>query len=564
MFVLADIEWMTNAAGHFSPTQLAAIRVDGDWNEVARFHALIRPRDGEFHDWSHVSYSGATPADFLHARNAHNVLVSFLNWLAEDDVVLWWYNESDKVFNKLHRLILKRRFEKRTISIQDYVYAFLHGQPKAHGNAYQIAEARGILTNPTLKHYAINDAEVMRKLMKKIAYPQSDLLKPVVRPEIARKPEKPSSELPYQYDAATNMIHLKDCPALPKCAADTIGFETWKAPLKKGFRPCDCCKEDYRAAFRKRNMDILDRTQYTYVYTKNSTVFHKYSCGIMLSAKSILGAKKHETVVGTGRKPCKLCNPSPEDVYRPLPLQEKISRLQKKTKKLVSKEDAKAILRHRVAVEERDRSLKDVTLTEQERNDVFTLTQPRFAFWRGKGYRTFHLRACPKLRELANLRGFATYKEAVSAGYAPCRKCKPTAKHDVKLSIPITNQVRTDEKIEDLEGLCRKAGYPYHRESAYLYLETPVGKWRIHVSESPVKLDHINLVKTPGTNEYHEQPRIFLSFLDTFHYIKRHDENLAKKLSERLLPSKSSFPVPTHKGQRRIHSSDLTLPSTEE
>ena len=532
MFVLSDIEWITNAAGHYSPTQLAAIRVDGDWNETARFHSFIRPRDGEFHDWTHVAYSGGNPVDFLRARNAHNVLESFLDWLAEDDIVLWWYNESDQVFNKLHRLILKTRFAKRTISIQDYVYAFLHGQPKSRGNAYQIAEARGILTNPSLKHYAINDAEVMRKLMKKIAYPQKDLLKPVVRPDVVHKPSKQFAELPYRYDTATNMIHLKDCPALSKDEAVTIGFESWKAPLKKGVKPCGCCKEEYRIAFRERNMDILERTQYTYVYTKDSMVFHKYSCGVMLSAKSILGSRKYETVIKTGRKPCKLCNPSPEDVYRPLPPQEKIARLQKKTKKTVSREDARAILRQRVAAEERDRRLKDDTLTEQERNDVFTLTQPRFAFWSGQGYRTFHLRTCPKLRELSNLRGFATYKEAVSTGYTPCRKCKPTTKHDVKVSIPITNQVRPDEKIEDLETLCREAGYSHHRDGPYLYLETPVGKWRIHVSESPVKLDHINLVKTPKINQYHEQPRIFLSFLDAFQYIKRHDKKLEREKSE--------------------------------
>lgn len=83
-----------------------------------------------------------------------------------------------------------------------------------------------------------------------------------------------------------------------------------------------------------------------------------------------------------------------------------------------------------------------------------------------------------------------------------------------------------------MEAMCTEAGYQYHREGAYLYLETPVGKWRINVSESPVKLDHINLVKTPGTKRYHEQPRIFLSYIDTFDYIKRHDEELAKKAAE--------------------------------
>lgn len=532
MFVLTDIEWLTNAAGHFSPTQLAAIKVDEEWNEIDRFDAFIRPRDSEFHDWKHVAYTGGTASEFLHARNAHNVLQSFMEWLSDDDTILWWYEESDAVFKKLVSLILKTKITNKTVTINEYVYAYLHGEKHSRGNAYKIAEARDVDTNPSLKHCSINDAIVMQKLMQRIGYPQADLMKPVVRPEKEMKPSKQSLDLPYQYDPATNTIHIKECPTLQSGEILTQGFETWKTPLKKSFKPCECCKEEYQRAFRERNMDILERTQYTFVYAADSKVFHKYTCGVMLSAKSILGTRKYETVVNTGRTPCKLCNPTPEDVYRPIPQQLKIARLQKRPKQMVAKEDAKAILRQKVAFEERYRRLSDDTLTKQERDDIYTLTQPRFAFWVGQGYQTFHLRSCPKLQEVTNLRGFGTYKDAIRAGYTPCRKCKPTAKHDIKVSIPITNRVREDEKVEDLETLCAEAGYAHHREGAYLYLETPVGKWRINVSESPVKLDHINLVKTPGVKKYHEQPRIFLSFIDTFDYIKRHDDELERKAAE--------------------------------
>ena len=532
MFVLTDIEWMTNTAGHFSPTQLAAIKVDAEWNEVDRFASFIRPRDSEFHDWKHVAYTGGTATEFLHARNAHNVLQSFLEWLAKDDIILWWYDESDTVLKKLVSLIFKTKLSNKTVAINEYVYSFLAGQQNSRGNAYKIAQARGIETNADQMHYAMNDAIVMRKLMKKIGYPQADLLKPVVREKKEWYPSEQSKELPYQYDPKTNTVHYKDCPELLISGAITKGYETWKTPLKKGYKPCDCCKEEYQKAFRERNLDTLERTQYTYVYAPNSKIFHRYSCGIMLSAKSILGTRKYETVIRTGRTSCKICNPTPGDIYRPLPAQLKIARLQKNTKKMVAKEDAKAILRQKVAAEERYRRLKDDSLSQQERNDIFTLTQPRFAFWVGQGYQTFHLRTCPKLQEVSNLRGFGTYKEATRAGYTPCRKCRPTAKYDIKVSIPITNRVREDEKVEDLEAMCLEAGYAHHREGAYLYLETPVGKWRVNVSESPVKLDHINLVKTPGARKYHEQPRIFLSFIDTFDYIKRHDEELERKASE--------------------------------
>lgn len=531
MFVLVDMEWMTNKDGHHSPTQIAAIKVNEQWQEIDKFQSYIRPRDPEFHDWDHVSYTGGTAYDFLHARNAYSVFEAFENWLNEEDIILWWYVESERLFKKLISLILKNNELHKAVSINEYVYEFLSGQPSSRGSSYKIAEGRGITTHNTLKHNSFNDVLVMRKLMEKISFPQDDLLKPLIRKPKQLKPSAQAISFPLQYDPKTNTIHKKECSLLADGTILTQGYINWKSPLRKEYHPCDCCKEEYRIALRERNMDIIERSQYTFLYSPESKVFHKYTCGSILSAKHILGSMKYQTAVDTGRIPCKLCNPSAEDKYRPLPPQVKVQRLKKKTKKLVKKTDARAIARQKIALEERYRRLNDETLTQIEKNDIYTLTQPRFAFWVGKGYQTFHLRNCVKMNDISNLKGFGTYSEAIHAGFTPCRICKPTAKHDVKVSIPINNRVREDEKIEDIETMCNDAGYTYYRESNYLYLETSVGKWRIKINTSPVKLEHINLVKTPGCKTYHEQPRIFLSFIDTFDYIKRHDDNLAEQKS---------------------------------
>lgn len=535
MFVIADIEWMTNEEGHHSPTQLAAIRVDETWNEVDNFASLIRPRDSEFHDWRHVSYTGGKPTEFMYARNAHNVFDAFYDWLKDDDVILWWYDESIMIFKKLIGLILKKQTTHKMVELKEYVYEHLSGQANSRGNAYKIAEARGIDTHPHLKHNSANDARVVRALLETIELPQEILLVPLVKKEKPMKPSKQFSDLPYQYDPKTNTIHNKECPTLLIGDIETQGYENLKTPLRKQYKPCECCAEEYRTALRERNMDIIDRTQYTYIYSPESKVFHKYTCGLMLQARSILGTIKYDTVVKTGRTPCKVCNPTAQDVFRPLPPQQKIARLKKKKLSAVSTDGVKAIKRQRRALFERNQLLQNEGLTETEKNDAYTLTQPRFAFWVGQGYQTFHLRSCPKLKEVSNLRGFGTYKDAVRAGFTPCRKCKPTAKHDVVYSIPIKSHIRENEKIEDLETLCNDAGYFYHRENAYFCLETAVGKWRIDVSTAPIKLHHINLVKTPGARRYHEQPRLFLSFIDAFDYIKRHDDGLERKRNEGIV-----------------------------
>ena len=109
MFVITDLEWITNSNGHHSPTQIAAIRVDEQWNTIDEFNSFIRPRDAEFHIWNHVAYTGGKATDFLLARNAHNVLDAFQEWLNADDVILWWYSESEKLFKKIVSLILKTK-----------------------------------------------------------------------------------------------------------------------------------------------------------------------------------------------------------------------------------------------------------------------------------------------------------------------------------------------------------------------------------------------------------------------------------------------------------------------
>ncbi|MGN0963040.1 MAG: hypothetical protein ACI4PP_05625, partial [Clostridia bacterium] len=471
-------------------------------------------------------YTGGDPEDFLNAPNVPTVLAEFETWLDEEDVILWWHRESDILFRKILGKVLRKKETHPSVCVDLYLYDFLADESDGRGNYYDIAAARGIDTDPARKHCAENDVRVLRELLAKIAFPPSALLKP--RPKVKKPASSPNTgaDAPYQYDPRTNVIHRPDCPRIEGIV--TVGYEDFVIPLRRGYKSCSCCKEEYREALPAYNDDLLERLTYTYIFTPESNVFHKYTCRIMRRAKKICGTEKYKTVVKTGRRPCKICKPGPED-YRPLSLSQKKMILEKKTDRMVPKDEAKAIKRQKIAAEERYRKLKDENLSEDERNDIYTLTQPRFAFWVGQGYQTFHLHSCPKLRGVRNLKGFGTFKEAVRAGYSPCRTCKPTAKHDVKFSIPITNRICAEESVADLKALCRDADYSYEQEGRIFYLATPVGKWRIHLGVSPVKVDHINMVKNPTTKKYHEQPRRFLSLKDAFDYIRRHDESLEQK-----------------------------------
>ena len=60
-----------------------------------------------------------------------------------------------------------------------------------------------------------------------------------------------------------------------------------------------------------------------------------------------------------------------------------------------------------------------------------------------------------------------------------------------------------------------------------LRMRTDAGIWRLSTQQSPYRLEHINLIKTPNNRtEFHRQPRTFLSFTDVVRYIKKHDGDL--------------------------------------
>lgn len=533
MFVLADIEWITDINENEYPTQLSAVKVDENWKDTDTFSEFIRTKDGETPNISHMAYTGGIAEEFQNADSLSDVFTAFENWLSEGDIIVWWHYESLKVFKKFCKHVLGRKSKNKSIVANNHVYAFLDGQEQSVSSMYKIASANGVDTQKYIPHFSSDDAEVMNELMKAINYPQQELLKPLPVREKKKTNVKTviNNNLPYQYDAEKNTIHLKECPILAENNAVTYGYWTLQKILGKGYKPCECCEAEFRKLYRERNADIISRTRYNYVYSPDSDVFHSPECKSILKAKTILGTEYYDRIIATGRRPCKICNPQPQDELKKRnEIKHKITfKKAKNEEKYCNEEERKAIKRQIEAIKERDSKLKKANLSETEIKDIYTLTQPGYAFWVGRGYKNFHLRSCRKLQGISNLKGFGTYNDAVHSGYTPCRHCKPTSKHDVKYSIPITSRKRIGDTVEKLEEMCRTEGYKHIINEGRFCLETDVGKWRILLNTSPVKLEHINLVRTPNEKNYHEQPRLFLSLADTFSYIKRHDEELLKQ-----------------------------------
>ena len=188
--------------------------------------------------------------------------------------------------------------------------------------------------------------------------------------------------------------------------------------------------------------------------------------------------------------------------------------------------------RHQQASQERAK-LDLSNMTEQQRTDSITLTATRFAFWAVPGYSTFHTRNCIKLNGMENIRGFARYGDAVHAGFSPCRHCKPSAKQDAILSIPIYNQARNGEKIEDIISLCEAKGYTCSLTKNELLIETQAGRWRVDIKKRPIFIEHQHTDGSiKGESSIHWQPRMFLSLQDVVAYITKHDAKLVSETSD--------------------------------
>lgn len=537
MYVLADVEWAISRNNRQSITQIAAAKVNENWSCVSSFSSLVRPQNATFEDWKQVCYAGATPTDFTQAHSAYEVLQAFESWLDADDVLIFWFHQSLDVFSFMREIILRIKVRRPCIVLAPYLPSFLQDVKADKKNPYHLCQSYGIKVLPH-EHVSVNDVQVTMSFLKTVQLPQALFRKPsIVYQPAAPQTRLPSTEaalektlrqFPFVLDVTDGIFHRSDCQAL-QAEHEFHGFSTTRKCTKDRCKPCRCVLSDIKQDRIKRNEDILNRSEYNYVFVQKSKVFHKPFCRCIRSTGEVLfGTIFYDNAVAMGRAPCKLCKPSPSDPKKPIKGNDVLSAAQKtEIARLPSKEERKAVRRQKQMVVERTAALREEGLSEQRINDIYTLTQPEFAFWAGKGKATFHRRACPRMVELTDLQGFKYFNQAIRAGLSPCRYCKPTAKQNIAVSVPFSNRVREHDTVELLSLLCAKAGYSCEVNQSSVVIRTPVGVWQFDTETSPIRVDHMHLKET--ASQFHRQPRVFLSLYDTFAYIRRHDQRIMEQ-----------------------------------
>ena len=564
MLVIMDMEW-SEAGGRIVPTQLSALRVLPGWKELARVDYLMRPIKTP--DWSFMAYNGHSPDEFLSAHTGPSVFNRLSNWLSPNDIMCWWSPAPAITFFALHKVLLKQppQNQIRTI-IPSVEKAMAEKELLGHASIYDHRDALNLMAAGA-EHCSADDVNLIREILEQLSVDETDILNNHLPPHSYDRPlwnihkktvaEHNTSQYTYIIDRTTNLIHTDACPKANWNHQIEV-VHSMKKCLKHHLRPCACCKEIF---WRYSYEDIkkkIESCHYNYIYS-DSGLFHKPTCIHVRHIPSVelRGTVRYSTAVKHGNKPCGWCRPKPEDEVEPphiydygrAPVEQdkadpssfidqgsgspyaRMQRAEARKKasysatRALTDAELRAITRHKQAAQERA-SLPD-NLVGVSDHDAHVLTQSGYAFWAAKGYRNFHLRQCPKLAHLSDLYGYATYADARKFGLTPCKTCKPTPKHDIIVSVPIYQQRRATETVEDLDFLCDEQSWEHSFSENEYVIETPVGKWKIIVGTSPVDVYHINKVKTPNnTNDYHRQHRLFLSMTDTIEYIKRHDWKL--------------------------------------
>jgi methylphosphotriester-DNA--protein-cysteine methyltransferase len=511
MYVLADLEWVTNAHDKISLTQIALMRVDEQWDVMQQIYYRIRPTGPSFHRWDHMGFTGGSPEDFLSAPQGLQVFEEILSWLRPDDILCWWHSDA-RSFIQTHCPAIANS----QVLLEGSVAK--HLKRKLPLNPYKIGQSKNIPA-PGVPHDSRSDVEMIRRVLQDIRLPQPFQ-------EIPVPPSQNHASvrnMAYHAHLGTNMLHRNGCPRLP-ATGHVKGYNELTKPVKKGYIPCQCIREQFLAVRKQRNRSILGNPNFCFAYAPNSKVFHRKECSRILTAKSVVGTYHYKTCTKSGRRPCRICSPTPDHERISVPDLSHRGTNNVQGRQL-SHDEQRAIQRLKEAQSQQNTIRKRTDLSPEEKKDMITLAQPVYAFYAAKGYQNFHLRNCRKLSGLSDIKGFSMYQDACHSGYRPCKICNPTSKHNVTVSLPIYSTQRPGESPDILAALCERVHIRHWIDTEYSYMQTPMGIWRIHSQAAPYRLDHINLIHTPNNSDtFHRQPRLFLSLTDVFHYICKHDK----------------------------------------
>lgn len=304
MYVIMDLEWAERRQPFaLEATQLAALRVDSEWREVASFAKPVHPSDRTNYDSKAVGYTGYRAEDYRRADCITEVLAEFKIWLREDDILLWWTPESVHMLEVFLNFTVCEPIQNKSLVIGAYVCHHL----SMLGSPYAILRVIG--GDASLpEHHALNDVKTTRTLLQKIQFSMDC----VDGPEPSVKELPPAWMMcpdPYTLDTDTQTLHRSNCDALDRSHPLQSVFSIRKIVYRSGITPCPCCQEDFYETLKSRNREQLTSFKCQYIYAEGGTHYHIRSCLVPLTEGRIVGFSDPKTALRQGKLPFLQCHP---------------------------------------------------------------------------------------------------------------------------------------------------------------------------------------------------------------------------------------------------------------
>ena len=242
MFVVLDMEWVEDAAGYRSLTQLYAARVDEGWNTVRSFDALVRPQRPQTAPWEHVAFNGYAPEEFCAAGAEGECVERFFRWLQPGDTLCCWQFETKNTLEALFRRSFSGPFSVTVLCMNKKVRAIAERRGIRCFSLYQIAEAAG-LPVPAPEHRSGNDVSVMQALFRALDLPQQAPQIQTAKPPLSRQARNEkiiaASSYTYLFSPASAVFHCRTCKQLLR-VKNLLGTVYYETAAKKR-RPCKLC-----------------------------------------------------------------------------------------------------------------------------------------------------------------------------------------------------------------------------------------------------------------------------------------------------------------------------------
>ena len=515
MFVIADIEWIGGLNNKIIPTQIAAAKVDADWNIIRSFHSCTSIKPFNYSSES-VSLNGYSEENFQKAESPDIIINNFCRWLEDDDILCWWVDSSERAFKIITHKYLNRnsQWQHRIISLQ--IKNELENAGISSPGLYGTGKILDV-NNNLIPHFSTDDVELLIRILKKLNI-KSDSFK--------QRLSEPIEEKKVIRNLSYDMV-----------------LSGYISPT------------EYNRFILNKRKDIA------YIRASDSDIFHRADCHLPIRSRNLEMYIRFQSCLKKGLKPCKCCCPTKSN-EKLQPGKKKHSRRLRKEidlgykfynkpgvtlsdltgrhydvpQRTLSKPEKAAVKRYLSAKKARSIISGNNNLTKQEKVDLLTLSRTDCCFWSGRGYGTFHLRNCTKLKDLTDIVGFSCMSQAIHEGYRPCKICKPSNKHDIELTMPYFTKPIPNESIDLIKDKCNKIGIHFTIVDKCAELETDYGIWQIDCGSIPYRLYHINKVYDPdNTEDFHQQPHIFLSLTDVLAYIIGHDKKLEKDYGKSTL-----------------------------